>query len=58
LDPELLLLWLWLWLATAAPTRPLAWVLLYAMDVALESKKKSNLKIKKIKYQQSLAEAF
>ena len=33
------LLWLWRKLAAAAPIRPLAWELPYAMGVALERKK-------------------
>ena len=36
---DLLLLWLWLRQAAAAPVLPLAWVLPYAMCVALKSKK-------------------
>ena len=44
-DPELL--WLWCRLAAAAPIRPLAWDLPYAMGMALKSK--INLKIKKTK---------
>ena len=38
-DPALL--WLWCRLAAVAPIRPLAWELLYAMDTALKSKKKT-----------------
>ena len=39
--------WLWLWHrpAAAAPVRPLAWELPYAMGVALKKKKKKKRKI-------------
>ena len=38
--------WLWLWgrLAAAAPMRPLAWELPYAISMALKSKKKKKKK--------------
>ena len=37
-DPELL--WLWCRLAAAAPSRPLAWELPYAMGVAIKRQKR------------------
>ena len=37
---DLTLLWLWCRLAAVALIHPLAWELLYAMDVALKSQKK------------------
>ena len=39
-DP--VLLWLWCWLAAAAPIRPLAWELLYAVGVALKQNANQN----------------
>ena len=45
LHPELL--WLWHRPAAAALTGPLAWILPYAMSVALKSKKKKKKKKKK-----------
>ena len=42
---DLALLWLWGRLAAAAPIRQLAWELLYAMGVALKSKKKEKCKM-------------
>ena len=42
LDP--VLLWLWCRPAAAAPIRPLAWELTYAMGVVLKSKKKNEKK--------------
>ena len=39
-DPELLLLWLWRRPAAVAPSRPLAWELLYAAGAALEKAKR------------------
>ena len=36
---DMVLLWLWRSLAAVAPIRPLAWEPLYAMGVALKSKK-------------------
>ena len=42
-DPQLL--WLWCRLATAAPIRPLAWELSFAMAVALKKKKKKKVKV-------------
>ena len=44
LDPALL--WLWCRPAAVAPIRPLAWELLYAVGVALKSKKKKKKKPK------------
>ena len=44
---DLVLLWLWRRLEAAAPIRPLAWEIPYAMGVALKSKKMK--KMKKIK---------
>ena len=38
------LLWQWCRLAAAAPIRPLAWELPYAMGVALKSKKQNKTK--------------
>ena len=42
---DLMWLWLWLWLWPAAVplTRPPAWELPYAMDVALKKKKKKKI---------------
>ena len=45
LDPSLL--WLWWRPAAVALSRPLAWELLYVTGVALKSKKKKKLKVKR-----------